>query len=202
MEALILPLTAFLLFATQPPRYGTSFSRIDPQQTRLNYTHLEHAAGSLLLTHLTERGLKKLGLSQRKARFWAPSIAFAVGCIKETWDASQWEERAGEGWDPTDLVADLLGVGLGHLTYDHQSIDAFCLPAALGPTIYERVGNRRTAVLSSTLLSLSIQPPVGKHRSSRLIAATGGSITGYLATYLEPKWTFDREYWMERLNRR
>lgn len=200
MKDFLLPLAAFVLFSAQPPRFGTSFSRIDPQQVSLNYTHVEHLAGSLLLTHLSEYTLRKLGVSEGKARFWAPSIAFAVGCAKEAYDATKWDDRAGEGWDATDLVADFVGVGLGHLTYGNRTVDSFFLPVALGPTLYERVGDRSEAALASAAVALMVQPPAGDDRTARLLGLAGGTVAGTLSTYMQPQWTFDRERWRGRLD--
>jgi hypothetical protein len=198
LSGLIPPIVAFFLFASQPPRYGSSFSRIDPQQVSLNYTHVEHVAGSLLLTHLAGYGLRKLGLSERKTRFLAPSIAFAVGSAKEAWDATQWRDRGGEGWDSTDLLADLVGVGLGQATYDRPFVDAFALPAFLVPLLYETTDDRASATLLAASYSLCMQPPAREDRTSRLLGIAGGTVAGSLSTRLEPRWTFDRASWAER----
>ena len=73
------------------------------------------------------------------------------------------------------MVADLMGVGIGHFTYGNQAVQAFCLPTTLGPSFYEVTGNRSTALALSSASSLLIRPPSGEHRDSRTAGLAGGN---------------------------
>jgi len=95
-------------------RAGVPFSLSDSSRTVSYHDSFwakdkaQHAVGSFFLTGLGIQSMKRLGLSDSKARIWSVSVTLSIGLGKEIRDSRQKNNI----FSVPDLIADVLGIGL------------------------------------------------------------------------------------------